>query len=132
MTISCSDISEIRIFNGLSQDELQRIASRLEKCNYLSGTLILAKETPVAELYVILSGKVRVELQGLTGQILNLTEMGAGDVIGERAILTDEPRTANVRAISDVVAARLHRSDFEELLHETVGFDASSRFIVDL
>lgn len=85
----------------------------------MSGMVILTKDAPVDELYFILAGRVRVELQGGVGQVLNLTELGEGDVIGERAILTDEPRTADVRAISDVRAARLSRHDFEELLRET-------------
>jgi len=119
VSISCDEISGFPLFSGLSPDELQRIATRLIKCVFLSGVVILARDAPVEELYVILSGTVRVELQDNSGQIINLTELGAGDVIGERAILTDEPRTANVRAISEVGAARLLRRDFEELLHET-------------
>ncbi len=119
MAISCDDLTGIQLFNGLSPDELQRIAIRLENCVFLSGVVILSKTESPDSLYVILSGKVRVELQDGGGQILNLTELGAGQVIGERAILTDEPRTANVRAISEVRAARLARHDFEALLHET-------------
>ena len=119
MKYSLETLQTIRLFSGLSPDELGHIAARLGKCRFSPGTVILAKDAPVEELYVILSGTVRVELQDGTGQILNLTELGAGDVIGERAILTDEPRTANVRAISEVQAGRLSRRDFEELLHET-------------
>ncbi len=119
MSISCEDIANTELFRGLSPDELQRIAQRLENCVFLSGMVILAKEAPVDALYFILAGRVRVELQGGVGQVLNLTELGVGDVFGERAILTDEPRTADVRAITEVRAARLSRSDFEELLRET-------------
>lgn len=119
MKVSLETLQTIRLFNGLSPEELQHIAARLGTCLFLPGVVILAKDAPVEELYVILSGTVRVELQDGNGQVINLTELGAGDVIGERAILTDEPRTANVRAISEVQAGRLSRSDFEELLHET-------------
>ncbi len=119
MSVSSDEISAFAIFDGLSSNELQRIAIRLNKCVFLSGVVILAKEAPVDALYVILSGRVRVELQDQAGQILNLTELGPGSTVGERAILTDEPRTANVRAINDVQVARLARRDFEALLHET-------------
>ncbi len=61
---------------------------------------------------------MRVELDAGFGQILNLTELGPGSVIGERAILNDEKRSSNVRAIAEVQAGRLARADFEELLHE--------------
>lgn len=112
-------LAAMAIFAGLSADELGMVSQRLEKCAFLSGSVILSKNEPVTCLYVILAGRVRVELQDGSGQILNLTELSAGDVIGERAILTGEPRTADVRAISNVEAARLKRADFEHLLHET-------------
>lgn len=118
MTVCCTTISEIFLFSGLSSEELQHVAARLEKCVFLSGVVILAKNAPVDEIYVILSGKVRVELHDGAGQILNLTELGPGEVIGERAVLTDEPRSATVRAITEVHAARLSRRDFEELLRK--------------
>jgi transcriptional regulator with AAA-type ATPase domain len=80
--------------------------------------VILARSEPAQELFLILSGRVRVELEAGIGQTLNLTELGAGNVIGERAILTGESRSADVRAISPVHAARLGRDDFEVLLRE--------------
>lgn len=119
MSISCADIANAELFRGLSTAELACIAQRLEQCVFLSGMVILTKNAPVDALFFILSGRVRVELQGEAGQVFNVTELGVGDVIGERAILTDEPRTADVRAIGEVRAARLSRRDFEELLRET-------------
>ena len=112
-------LQDIPLFNGLSPDEMKRIIARLGKCTFQPGVIILARDVPAEALYVILEGTVRVELPGGSGQIINLTELGAGDVIGERAILTDEPRSANVRAVTIVHAARISRRDFEELLNET-------------
>jgi CRP-like cAMP-binding protein len=119
VTILYDDISSIEFFSGLSGNDLQRIAVRLKKCVFLSGMVIMTRDAPLAELYVILSGTARVELQDDSGRIFNLTELNSGDLIGERAVLTDEPRTANVRAVTEVQAARLSRRDFKELLHET-------------
>jgi len=118
-SVSPEMLRTVPLFSGLATEELLHIATRLVTCRFSSGTKILTREAPADELYVLLSGRVRVELQGGAGQVLNLTELGAGDVIGERAILTDEPRTADVRAVREVYAARLARRDFEELLHET-------------
>ena len=115
---SCDVIAKIRLFSGLSPDELRRVAGRLQTCTFSPGVVMLAKNEPAQELYVILSGRVRVELEAGIGQTLNLTEMGAGAVIGERAILTGETRSDDVRAISEVEAGRLTRSDFEVLLLE--------------
>ncbi|ACD97240.1 sigma 54-interacting transcriptional regulator [Trichlorobacter lovleyi] len=119
MPVCYEDLAAVRIFAGLSPHQLERISQRLQECVFLSGMVILSRNAPPEKLYLILEGRVRVELQDGNGQIFNVTELGRGEIIGERAILTGEARTADVRAISEVRAVSLGRSDFEELLHET-------------
>lgn len=81
--------------------------------------VIMSREDVADALFFIIDGRVRVELRDETGLIFNIAENGPGESFGERAILTGEPRTADVRAITEVKAARLLRSDFEKLLAET-------------
>ncbi len=119
MSICLSELTAIRLFAGLTDGVLERIASRLEECIFLSGAVILTRQVPADALFFILSGKVRVELRDSAGQIFNLAELGSGEVVGERAILTGEPRSADVRALCETRAARLSRPDFLELLSHT-------------
>ncbi|NJD90923.1 MAG: cyclic nucleotide-binding domain-containing protein [Geobacter sp.] len=119
MIVSLEALRSIRLFGGMSDAELLRIMPRLELFSFAAGELVLTKEMPPEYLYFVLSGTVRVELRTGSGTILNLLELGCGEVFGERAILTSEPRTADVRAIDAVQTARLSRTDFEALLHET-------------
>ena len=118
MTIEVAELRGMRLLTGLAADELARVASRLTLCDFLSRQVILSRETVPEAIYFILAGTVRVELQEEHGQIFNLIELGPGEVFGERSILTGEPRTADVRALSAVRAARLGREDFEALLPE--------------
>lgn len=119
MKVSLEAVRSIRLFEGMAEAELLRIMPRLEMCSFAPGEVVLTSTTPPEFLYFVLSGRVRIELRQSSGQILNLAEFGRGEVFGERAILTSEPRTADVRAIDGVQTARLSRRDFEELLHET-------------
>ncbi|PKN13621.1 MAG: cyclic nucleotide-binding protein [Deltaproteobacteria bacterium HGW-Deltaproteobacteria-4] len=118
MTIDVAELRGIRLLSGLAEDELARLASRLTQCDFLSRQVILSRVTVPEAIYFILAGTVRVELQEEHGQIFNLVELGPGEVFGERSLLTGEPRTADVRALSEVRAARLGRQDFEALLPE--------------
>ena len=119
MMVSLEEARTIRLFEGMAEADLLRIMPRLELCSFTPGEVVLTRTTPPEFLYFVLSGRVRIELRQSSGQILNLAEFGSGEVFGERAILTSEPRTADVRAIGAVQTARLSRRDFEELLHET-------------
>jgi DNA-binding NtrC family response regulator len=117
-SVTLEEAQEIRLFVGMPPEDLLLILPRLERCVYAPGDTIMSRTLPAECLYFVLSGRVRVELRDTGGQIFNLAEMGPGEMFGERAILTNEPRTADVRAIDAVQALKLSRSDFEELLHE--------------
>lgn len=93
-----------------------QVVELLIPCDFLSDVVILAKEDPANALYLILQGIVRVELRDEGGQVFNLLELGPGEIFGERSILTDDPRTADVRAVTAVSVARLPRAEFEALL----------------
>jgi monovalent cation:H+ antiporter, CPA1 family len=60
---------------------------------------------------VLESGEVDVDLPG--GRTVRL---GPGEFFGELALLTDEPHTARVRAVTDVRCLAVSRRDFAELL----------------
>ncbi|HJV66210.1 MAG TPA: sigma 54-interacting transcriptional regulator [Geomonas sp.] len=109
---------EIPLLAGLVPHELQLVASRLQEVEFPAGALVLARGLSPQELFIILEGRARIELPAGGEQVINLTELGPGRVIGERAMLTDQSRTADVRAISPLVAARLTRDDFQDLLDE--------------
>jgi len=119
MTVSLEALRAIRLFAGMAEADLLRIMPRLELCSFSPGEVVLARTAPTEFLHFVLAGTVRVELRDSAGQILNLAELGRGEIFGERAILTCEPRTADVRAIDAVQTVRLSRRDFEGLLHET-------------
>jgi serine/threonine-protein kinase len=67
-----------------------------------AGTTIVTEGEPGNEAYVILEGKCmayRVE----DGEEVSLRIMGPGDVFGETAVFSEKPRTASVKALTDVV-----------------------------
>lgn len=118
MNIDVVQLQGMRLLAGLADAELAQVAARLTLCDFAPQAIILSRATPPEAIYFILAGTVRVELQEELGQIFNLLELGAGEVFGERALLTGEARTADVRALTAVRTARLGRDDFEALLPE--------------
>lgn len=62
-------------------------------------------------MYILMEGSAQV-LDG-QGEEIN-TLMGPGSIVGEMALIRDEPRGATVRAMTRVRAANLSRAQFEE------------------
>ena len=62
-------------------------------------------------VFVLLEGTARVVVGGRT-----IKRLGSGDVFGEMALLDGRPRSASVVAVSPIVAARLSRPSFLDLV----------------
>lgn len=91
-------------------DDLQLLESVGIESRFAAGQVLIESGQQGTGLYVILDGTVRVEAPEGT------RELGAGTVVGERALLSPEgKRTARVRAASDVRVLAVDRVEFERL-----------------
>ena len=94
----------------MSPDDLQLLESVGVESRFAAGRVLIESGQQGTGLYVILEGTVLVEAPEGT------RELGAGAVVGERALLSAEgTRTARVRAISDVRVLAVDRLEFERL-----------------
>lgn len=108
-------LRQLPLFAALSRPELRVIDGLLHERRYMKGEIIFDEGEEGQTVYVIISGRVLICRQGEpeTGRI---TEIDAGVVFGELALLDDAPRAAQARAADDCVLAALSRGDFESLL----------------
>jgi len=113
--VTVEDLKDIRILAGLSGDLLAMVAERVEVCTFRHDCVILSHDREPEALFLILEGRVRVEVP-CEGGVDLIAELGKGDHVGERAILTHDRRSADVRAVTDVRVGRISHGDFEDLL----------------
>jgi len=104
------------IFKDFPSEALAGIIPRLREKNFRAGTCILYRGDPGYSMFMILSGSVAVTLINDDGIEYTLTTLGKGEVFGEMALLTGEPRSANVKAVTDVLLAELSQEAFLELI----------------
>ncbi|BCR06791.1 histidine kinase [Desulfuromonas versatilis] len=114
--VPMDSLHQIRLFAGLSPEALELLAQRLNRRCFAAGQTILRQGEPTHAIYFILSGTVRVELTDPGGLRHTLATLGAGEMFGERALLTGELRTADVRSETQLQAAELPAEDFAALL----------------
>lgn len=103
------DITQLQTMRG----------ERLRVDHYEPGEWIIEKTEIGRELYVIQKGEVEVvePAEGDRQERL-ITTIGRGEVFGEKALLTDAPRTASVRAKTPVDVLVVGRSDFRSLVDQ--------------
>lgn len=73
-----------------------RIREHMEERTFEPGAFIIERGTRGTSLYVVRSGRVHVRVPDADGKLRFETHLGAGDVFGEMALLTGEPRSADV------------------------------------
>ena len=90
-------LKNVPLFAGCSKSELQKIASLADELDLGEGATLIREGERGREFIVIAEGTVRVTRNGK-----QIRELGAGDFIGEIALVADVPRTATVTATSPV------------------------------
>lgn len=93
---------------------LDHFAQALEWIAVPGGALVFSENDPPDGLYLLRSGRVRIERADGT----LLADLGPPETFGELALLTGRNRTAHARAARDVVAARLPPDRFDRFFTE--------------
>ena len=113
MALSVSTVlSRVPFFAGVPADELEKLASSLQRRTVRAGKAVFRQDDPGSSLYVIESGVVTVQRTSPEGKELILTILGPGDFFGELALLDGEPRSADAVAKEDTALLVLERDDF--------------------
>jgi len=105
-------LREIPLLSGFSLDELWQVAKVVDEESFEKGETFIWEGDVGDALYLILSGDVLVH-QGEK----ELNRQGPGGMIGELALLDNEPRSASITALTEVQSLRIDRGQFEDIMH---------------
>jgi CRP-like cAMP-binding protein len=108
-------LNRLDMFLALESSEKQDLARRMKKVPFAAGETIIRQGEAGDSLYLIADGQVRVALQKESAD-RTLTRMGPGNFFGEMSLMTGEPRTATVAALTDVVCFVIDRTCFQQIL----------------
>src|SRR5258708_20956849 len=92
-------LASIDLFSGLRKKELKEVAKCCREGNYSPGSVLISQGEKGLGLFILTKGTVRItRANSPDGAEEVLGTAGAGDVIGEMALLDDMPRSATVTA----------------------------------
>jgi CRP/FNR family cyclic AMP-dependent transcriptional regulator len=107
-------LKKVPLFGRCSAKDLRRIAAIADEVQLAEGKNLMRQGERGREFFVILEGTVDVRQNGR-----KRATRGAGDFIGEIALVTDLPRTATVTAASPVDVLVITARDFRALLRDS-------------
>jgi CRP-like cAMP-binding protein len=116
-------LKQLDTFRGATDAQLEGLVEAGHVVTVPQGWSLIWDRTPPDQAYVVLSGEVDVRRDGDL-----VATLGAGDVIGELAILRNQLRSAAVVATTPLTVLHFSREAVERLYAEVAVFrDALDR-----
>jgi small-conductance mechanosensitive channel/CRP-like cAMP-binding protein len=112
-------VEPIDLFRTLTPDERSFVADHLKYAPFTAGETVTKQGAVAHFLYILCAGKVEIRRHASDGSLAKVVAtIEAPDFFGEMGLMTGEPRTADVVAITDVETYRLDKEGLQRILDE--------------
>lgn len=109
-------LNGVELLAPLDTGAREQLAMRMQRLEFTAGEPVFHQGTIGDTLYVVDRGEVGVTVQAEDGSIAELARLGRGEIFGEMALLTGEPRAATCIARTELTCYAIDRRSFEKLL----------------
>jgi len=111
-------ITENILFGPLERAARALVRDEAEPLLCPGGEFLVRQGDPADAMYLVTNGRLQVLGIAADGAETRIGEIGRGEVVGEMALITREPRTASVQAVRDTQLLRLPADAFTRLVSE--------------
>jgi small-conductance mechanosensitive channel len=112
------DLRQVDFLRALSDDELRLLVPTVSVRQFGAGEMLVRAGEQGDSMFIVRSGTAEVFAHTADGQTRHLGNYARGDFTGEMALMTGEPRTASVRATTDLEVIEMDREGFTRLFKE--------------
>ena len=109
-------LSQVPLFGELAPADLKHVADAVIENSYVDGTVLAEQGDPGDAMHVVVSGEVLVVMD--EQEPAEVARRGPGYIVGEMAILGEQPRMANLVAVGEVKTLSIDRKRFQRILRE--------------
>jgi CRP-like cAMP-binding protein len=108
----------IGLLDGLAPERLEALARECAWRNCAAGQQIITRDADDRDLYMIVSGRVRVTTYSAGGRQVTFRDLAAGECFGDVAAIDGRRRSADVVALEGSLLAAMPPAVFWRLLRE--------------
>ena len=110
-------LQNIPLFSKIEPSKLKLLAFTSDRLTFAPGQELFHQGDPGDAAYIIIDGEADVIIDTPAGEI-SVAKVGKNDLIGEIAILCDVPRTATIKALSEVTTLAISKDLFFQMVTE--------------
>ena len=112
------ELREVALFSEMDEQEVAEIRAIMDELKFKPGQTIVREGDTGDLFYIITEGEVQVTIRDDENNDIVLHDLGPGGFFGELSMLTNEPRSARVLAVSNVTTLALERNEFFDFLQK--------------
>ena len=117
-TLTPAALKGIPLFAELTEPQAELLLTGQIRVEVAADQVLLLEQDEGEGLVVILEGLVKVRTYSADGEEAVMAVLGPGDLMGEMAALSSGGRTADVVALTRLVAVKLRASGYRQLLFQ--------------
>lgn len=107
----------IKLLEGIPPEALEDISRQCRWRRFAAGQQVISRDAADSDVYLVISGHVRVTAFSASGRQVSYGEMHSGQWFGDFAAIDGLSRSADVVAIEETLVASMSPAMFRALLH---------------
>jgi len=115
---TCLRAAIVKVFGALDTKAFGQVRELFDWVEMSGGDCLFRQGDEGDSMFVLAAGRLRVSRRRTSGIADHLDDIVPGETVGEMALITGEPRTADITALRDSVLARLSKANFERLAEQ--------------
>ena len=109
-------LRNVPLFAVLDEVQLNALATVVSRRSFPKNRVVLQAGDPTDSLFIVITGRTRVQMADDEGKEVILAVLGPGDFFGEMGLIDDEPRAASVLTTEPCEFVVIIKDDFNALL----------------
>lgn len=109
-----ANLRDLYIFNGFDNIFLEQVQISSKNAKYKAGEIVFQEWSPSHDAHILIKWIVSVDIGGK-----NVNTIFEWDIFWEIGLVLDEPRTATIRAETDIETLVINKRTLAEILKRT-------------
>jgi CRP/FNR family cyclic AMP-dependent transcriptional regulator len=110
-------LRRVPLLSVLRDDQLRELMKTVTRRTFPRNRTIVVEGDTTQSLYILLSGRCKVQMSDSEGKEVILAVLGIGDFFGEMGLLDDAPRSASVITVESSEFLTIAKEDFINFLN---------------
>ena len=111
-------LAKAGLFQGIPEEAAEAVAASLDYADFGRGETVFTEGEQGNNLYIVLTGKVKIGRRAADGRENMLSVMGPSDMFGELSLFDPGPRTATATVVTDARLASLAHTSLRPWIND--------------